>query len=63
MLQVVIQSTMRQLKSKLKLSASPSNSEAHMTPGENQDRTGFILALALVGGILLFAIFSNLPRN
>jgi hypothetical protein len=64
MFQVVVQSAMRQLKAKLKLRAPPSNIGEEKTPQEkNKDRTGFILALAIGGGILLLAMFSNLPNN
>jgi len=64
MFQVVVQSAMRQLKAKLKLPAPPFNSDGEKTPQEkNKDRTGFILALAIGGGILLMAMFSNLPNN
>jgi hypothetical protein len=64
MFQVVVQSVMRQLKAKLKLRAPPSKSGEEKTPQEkNKDRTGFILALAVGGGILLMAMFSNLPNS
>jgi hypothetical protein len=64
MFQVVVQSAMRQLKSKLKLPAPPSNSTSEKKPEDKQkDRTGLILSLALGGGILLMAMFSNLPTN
>ena len=64
MFQVVVQSAMRQLKAKLKLPAPPSNRSEEKTPQEkNKDRTGFILALAVGGGILLMAMFSNLPKT
>lgn len=64
MFQVVVQSAMRQLKARLKLRAPPSKSGKEKTPQEkNKDRTGFILALAVGGGILLMAMFSNLPNS
>ena len=64
MFQVVVQSAMRQLKAKLKLRAPPSKSGEEKIPQENnKDRTGFILALAVGGGILLMAMFSNLPNT
>jgi hypothetical protein len=64
MFQVVVQSAMRQLKARLKLRAPPSKSSEEKTPQEkNKDRTGFILALAVGGGILLMAMFSNLPKT
>ena len=64
MFQVVVQSAMRQLKAKLKLRAPPTNRSEEKTPQEkNKDRTGFILALAIGGGILMLAMFSNLPST
>jgi hypothetical protein len=64
MFQVVVQSAMRQLKARLKLRAPPSKSGEEKTPQEkNKDRTGFILALAVGGGILLMSMFSNLPKT
>ena len=64
MFQVVVQSAMRQLKARLKLRAPPSKSGEEKTPQEkNKDRTGFILALPIGGGILLLAMFSNLPNS
>ena len=64
MFQVVVQSAMRQLKARLKLRAPPSNIGEEKTSQEkNKDRTGFILALAIGGGILLLAMFSNLPSS
>ncbi|NBY68305.1 MAG: hypothetical protein EBQ58_05655 [Betaproteobacteria bacterium] len=64
MFQVVVQSAMRQLKSKLRLPAPPSNSTGEKKQDEKpKDRTGFILALAVGGGVLLLAMFSNLPSN
>jgi hypothetical protein len=64
MFQVVVQSAMRQLKSKLKLPAPPSNRTGENKQDEKpKDRTGFILSLAVGGGLLIFAMFSNLPSN
>jgi hypothetical protein len=64
MFQIVVQSAMRQLKAKLKLRAPPSKSGEEKIPQEkNKDRTAFILALAVGGGILLMAMFSNLPNT
>ena len=64
MFQVVVQSAIRQLKARLKLRAPPSKRGEEKTPQEkNKDRTGFILALAVGGGILLMAMFSNLPST
>ena len=63
MFQVVIQSAMRQLKSKLRLPAPPTNSQEAGKKSEPKDKTGLILILAIGGGLLLMAIFSNLPSN
>ena len=66
MFQVVLQSVIRQLRSKLKLPAPPFERSEEKTPQEkNKDRTGFILALAIGigGGILMLAMFSNLPNS
>ena len=64
MFQVVVQSAMRQLKSKLKLPAPPSNSSTTETQGDKQkDRTGLILSSAVGGGLLILVMFSNLPSS
>ena len=63
MFQVVVQSTMRQLKLRFRLSAPPPISSVKDKKSHRKDRTGFILTLAIGGGILLMAIFSNLPSN
>jgi hypothetical protein len=63
MFQVIVQSAMRQLKAKLKLRSPPTKSNEEKIPQGNRDRTGFILALAVGGGILLLAMFSNLPNS
>lgn len=64
MFHVVVQSAMRQLKARFKLRAPPSSRDEGKTPqNKNKDRTGFILALAIGGGILLTAMFSNLPNK
>jgi chemotaxis response regulator CheB len=63
MFQVVVQSAMRQLKSKLRLPAPPTSSPETDKKSEPKDRTGLILVLAIGGGLLLMAIFSNLPSN
>lgn len=63
MFQVVIQSALRQLKSKLRLPVPPPRTSATDKPSEPKDRTGLILLLAIGGGLLLVAIFSNLPTN
>ncbi|MFY9127514.1 MAG: hypothetical protein WAO82_02420 [Limnohabitans sp.] len=63
MFQVVVQSAMRQLKSKLRLPAPPTQSTETVKKPESKDKTGLILILAIGGGILLMAMFSNLPTN
>ena len=63
MFQVVVQSAMRQLKSKLRLTAPPTQSTETGKKPESKDKTGLILVLAIGGGILMMAIFSNLPTN
>ena len=63
MFQVVVQSAMRQLKSKLRLPKPPSNSSETSKKFEPKDRIGFILLLMIGGGVLLLAMFSNLPNN
>ena len=63
MFQVVVQSAMRQLKSKLRLPAPPTQSTETVKKTESKDKTGLILILAIGGGILLMAMFSNLPTN
>ena len=63
MFQVVVQSAMRQLKSKLRLPTPPTNSSESDKKSESKDRTGLILILMIGGGILLMAMFSNLPTN
>ena len=63
MFQVVVQSAMRQLKSKLRLPAPPNQPTETEKKYEPKDKTGLILILAIGGGILLMAMFSNLPTN
>lgn len=63
MFQVVVQSAMRQLKSKLRLPAPPNSSSETDKKSESKDRTGLILILMIGGGVLLMAMFSNLPSN
>ena len=63
MFQVVVQSAMRQLTSKLRLPAPPKKSTETDKKSEPKDKTGLILILAIGGGILLMAMFSNLPTN
>jgi hypothetical protein len=63
MFQVVVQSAMRQLKSKLRFPALPTQSTETDKKSEPKDKTGLILILAICGGILLMAMFSNLPTK
>ena len=63
MFQVVVQSAMRQLRSKLRLLAPPTSSPGTEKKSESKDKTGLILILMIGGGILLLAMFSNLPSN
>ena len=64
MFQVVVQSAMRLLKSK-KFRLPPPRADASETDKkyESKDKTGLILILMIGGGVLLMAIFSNLPSN
>jgi hypothetical protein len=63
MFQVVVQSAMRQLRSKLRLPAPPTSSPGTEKKSEFKDKTGLILILMIGGGVLLLAMFSNLPNN
>ena len=63
MFQVVVQSAMRQLRSKLRLPAPPTSSPENEKKSESKDKTGLILILMIGGGILMLAMFSNLPTN
>lgn len=63
MFQVIVQSAMRQLKSKLRLPPLPKNSSETDKKFEPKDKTGLILVLAIGGAILLMAVFSNLPSK
>jgi hypothetical protein len=63
MFQVVVQSAMRQLRSKLRLPAPPTSSPETEKKSESKDKTGLILILMIGGGILMLAMFSNLPTN
>jgi hypothetical protein len=64
MFQVVVQSAMRLLKSKkLRLPVPPTNASETDKNSESKDKTGLILILMIGGGILLMAMFSNLPSN
>ncbi len=66
MFQVVVQSAMRQMKSRLRLPAPPTNSskpesEEVKNKFEHEDKTGLILTLMLGGSIFLLVIFSIFP--
>jgi hypothetical protein len=63
MFQVVVQSAMRQLKSRLRLPAPPTISTETDKKSEPKDRTGLILALFIGSGVLLMTMFANLPSN
>jgi hypothetical protein len=58
MFQVVVQSAIRNLKSKFKLPSPPSAN----APKEEKDKTGFILIVFLLASIFLLAVFSNLAK-
>ena len=60
MFQVVIQSALRQMKSKLRLPAPPQAGEAAPASSKSKDKSSQKLILFLVGTILLLAVFSNL---
>jgi chemotaxis response regulator CheB len=63
MFQAVVQSAMRQLKAKLRLPKPPTSSPGTEKKSEPKDKTGLILILMIGGGILMLAMFSNLPNN
>ena len=64
MFQVVVQSAMRLLKSnKFRLPPPPTVASETDKKYESKDKTGLILILMIAGGILLLAMFSNLPSN
>jgi hypothetical protein len=54
---------MRQLKAKLRLPKPPTSSPDTDKKSEPKDKTGLILILMIGGGILMLAMFSNLPNN
>lgn len=60
MFQVVIQSALRQMKSRLRLPAPPQAGEGASDPSKPKDKSSLILILFLMGTILLLAVFSNL---
>lgn len=63
MFQVVVQSAIRLLKSKkFRLPAPPANTSEDKKY-ESKDKTELILILIMGGGLLLMAMFSNLPSN
>jgi len=64
MFQVVVQSAMRLLKfKKFRLPDPPTDTSETDKKYEYKDKTGLILILMIGGGILLLAMFSNLPSN
>ena len=64
MFQVVVQSAMRLLKSnKFRLPPPPTDASETDKKYEPKDKTGLILILMIGGGVLLMAMFSNLPSN
>ena len=63
MFQVIVQSALRQLKSKLRLPKPPPSATDFNKKPEHKDKTGLILILMIGGGILLMAMFSNLPTS
>ncbi len=62
MFQVVIQSVLRQMKSKLRLPAPPQAGEdaPDSSESKSKDKSSLILILFLIGTILLLAVFGNL---
>jgi hypothetical protein len=60
MFQVVIQSALRQMKSRLRLPAPPQAGEGAPDSSKPKDKSSLILILFLMGTILLLAVFSNL---
>ena len=60
MFQVILQATIRNLRSKMKL-PKPSLSK-DKKDHQSKDKTGLILILFLVGSILMFAMFNNLTN-
>jgi len=63
MFHVVVQTILHNLKSKLRPPKSPMSRTETDKKHEHKDRTGFIVIFAVVGGLLLIAIFSNIPTN
>jgi hypothetical protein len=60
MFQVILQATIRNLRSKMKL-PRPGLSKDEKDH-QSKDKTGLILILFLVGSILMFAMFNNLTN-
>ena len=60
MFQVVIQSALRQMKSKVRLPAPPQAGQSAPDSFKSKDKTSLILILFLIGTILILAVFSNL---
>ncbi len=68
MFQVVIQSAIRQMKSRLRLPAPPTNSpepesEQIKKKFKHEDKTGLILKLMFGGSMFLLVMFSILPTD
>ncbi len=63
MFQAVVQSAMRQLKSRMRFRAPSTKTTETEKKSVQKDKTGLILIRAIGGGILMMALFSNLPTN
>ena len=61
MFQVVVQSAIRQLKSKFKLPPPPSSDKSKADP-EEKDQTVFILMVFLVASVFLLIVFGNILK-
>lgn len=61
MFQVVVQSAIRQLKSKFKLPPPPSSDKSKEDP-EEKDQTVFILMVFLVASVFLLIVFGNILK-
>ena len=61
MFQVVVQSAIRNLKSRLKLPPQPSVNDASDKPPE-KDKTGFILIIFLMASVFLLFVFGNIGK-
>ena len=60
MFQVILQATIKNLRSKMKLPKPSLNKDEK--DHQSKDKTGLILVLFLVGSILIFSIFNNLTK-